>query len=284
MPDLWGIAAILSKLLLYAGGLGASGLVLVQILYARLVGPVRVQTALLAGLALGAAVLGYLLRGAALTGDAGGMTDPQMLGLLWQTPVGTALQYRVAGLALIAAGVFVPRIGPWLALAGGALTLWSFAEIGHVPDLAQPGIRLLLVLHLLGVAFWIGILAPLRRLARRPGDLARAAQLGHRFGQTAAYAVPALILAGLLMGWLLLGDLRALVMTGYGRALMLKLALVGMVLMLAAANKLRLVPAMRRGDPVAARKLVRSIEFETVVLLAVLAVTATLTSTLTLPS
>ena len=41
-------------------------------------------------LALLASVLGFMLHGAALTGGADGMTDPDMLGLLWQTPVGDA--------------------------------------------------------------------------------------------------------------------------------------------------------------------------------------------------
>ncbi|MEN8749688.1 CopD family protein, partial [Marivita sp.] len=84
--------------------------------------------------------------------------------------------------------------------------------------------------------------------------------------------------------WLLLGDLRALVTTGYGQTLLIKLVLVGAVLTLAAANKLRFVPAMQAGDDKAARHLARSIEIETAVILVVLAATATLTSLLTLPN
>ncbi len=108
--------------------------------------------------------------------------------------------------------------------------------------------------------------------------------LGHRFGQAASLIVPLLILAGLLMAWLLLGDPRALTSTGYGLALLTKLILVGIVMTLAAANKLRFVPAMQAGDSRAARHLVRSIEIETAVIFMVLAATATLTSVLTLPN
>ncbi len=287
-PDIWGIYSILVKLMLYVGAIGATGLVLVWAIFRDLMSPlgdrVRVQAALLAVLAIVASVVGFLLNGAALTGGAGGMVDPEMLGLLWQTPVGDVLIYRVAGAGLIILGVFIPVVGQWIALAGGLIALWSFAEIGHVPELEATGVRVLLLLHLVGVAFWIGVLAPLRALARRPKHLASAATLGHRFGQAALVSVPALILAGLLMAWLLLGDLRALLSSAYGQTLLLKLALVGVILALAAANKTRFVPAMQAGDEKAAQHLARSIEIETAVILAVLAATATLTSILPLPN
>ncbi len=288
MADIWGIAAILAKLMLYIGVAGSVGLVIIRAAFADLVSPlsdrIRAQVALLAGGALAASVLGFMLRGAALTGGVDGMTDPEMLGLLWQTPVGDGLVYRVAGAALIIFGVFIPLAGQWIALAGGLIALWSFAQIGHVPELETTGVRVLLFLHLLGIAFWIGVLGPLRALSSRPEHIASAATLGHRFGKAASVIVPGLILAGLLMAWLLLGDLRALVATGYGQTLLIKLLLVGAVLTLAAANKLRFVPAMQAGDDKAARHLARSIEIEAAVILVVLAATATLTSVLTLPN
>lgn len=288
MPDIWGIAAICAKLMLYVGFAGSVGLVIIRTAFADLVSPVsdriRARTVLFAAFALVAAILGFMLRGAALTGGADGMTDPEMLGLLWQTPVGDVLTYRVAGAVLIILGVFTPLAGQWIALAGGLIALWSFAQIGHVPELETTGVRLLLLLHLLGIAFWIGVLGPLRALSRRPEHIASAATLGHRFGQAASVIVPVLILAGLLMAWLLLGDLWALVTTGYGQTLLIKLVLVGAVLTLAAANKLRFVPAMQAGDDKAALHLARSIEIETSVILVVLAATATLTSVLTLPN
>ena len=288
MPDIWGQAAILTKLLLYIGTLGASGLVIIQVAFAQAIFPLaqrmQRQAIALAALALVASFLGFMLRGAALTGGADGMTDPEMLSLLWQTPVGDALLYRLAGGSLIIVGLLIPRFGQWVALAGCVLLLWSFAQIGHVTDIGQLYVRLLLLLHLLGIAFWIGVLPPLHRLSRKPDHLSQAAHLGHQFGRAAMVIVPFLLLAGLVMGWLLTGTLTALISTGYGQALMVKLTLVAVVLMLAAANKLRFVPAMQAGDANAARHLARSIQIEAVVILAVLAATATLTSVLTLPN
>jgi putative copper resistance protein D len=88
----------------------------------------------------------------------------------------------------------------------------------------------------------------------------------------------------MVMAWLLLGTLTALPTTAYGQTLLVKLLLVAMVLGLAAANKLRFIPAMQRGDKRAARHLVRAINIETAVMFLVLAATATLTSVLTLPT
>lgn len=287
MPDIWGVIAIIVKLMLYVGIASSTGLMIIRTVFPDLVSPlnrqIKRQAAFFAVLALVAAVFGFVLQGAALLGDAGGVTDPEMLGLLWQTPVGDALTYQVIGAVVIIAGLFIPYFGRWISLAGGILALWSLAQIGHVPQVEQTGARLLLLLHLLGVAFWIGILGPLRNLSRQPEHLDRAARLGHLFGRVASVTVPFLILAGLLMAWLLLGDLRSLVSTPYGLTLLVKLSLVVLILALAAANKHRFVPAMQAGDAEAARHLARSIELEALVIALVLMVTATLTTVLTLP-
>lgn len=288
MLDIWETAAILSKLALFVGLLGSVGLVMIRAVYSALVEPVwaqmRVLSMCLAILALLAAVFGFMLRGAALTGGVDGMVDPEMLGLLWTTPVGDVLVYRVVGSLMIAIGLIIPRIGILVSLAGGVLALWSFTQIGHVPELEQAGLRLLLLLHLLGIAFWIGVLGPLRRLSQMPEKLKNASNLGHRFGQAAMLIVPILMLAGVLMAWLILGSLSALITTGYGLTLLLKVALVGVVFGLAAAHKLRFIPQMRAGDRHAAVHFAQSIKIETLVMLGVLITTATLTSVMTLPN
>jgi copper resistance protein D len=54
------------------------------------------------------------------------------------------------------------------------------------------------------------------------------------------------------------------------------------LLALAAINKLRFIPALRLGDPVAASHLSKSIYVEWLVILAILSVSAVLTTNLTL--
>ena len=282
MPDLWDLLSILAKFLLYLGVLGSAGLVLVRLVFGpetgRMHGPIARQASALALLALAAAGFGFLLRGAAMTGDASGLADPEMLGLLWQNPPGTQLLLLCSGLLLVLAGMRAPGIGLWIAAVGGLLALWSFVRIGHVPDAGPVWLEALLVLHLAAAAFWVGILSPLRRLAGDPAELDAAAELGHRFGRIASVTVPVLIAAGIVMAWRLLGDPAALVTTGYGLTLVAKIAGVAVLLGAAAHNKLRFVPAMRRGEPAAAVRLRRSIAVEWLAVCAILLVTATLTT------
>lgn len=287
MPDIWDMLATIGKLTLYAGFCGATGLVIVRILFEELTPPLwlrmQKQAAALATLGLIAAGFSFSLRGASLTGDAGGMVDAEMLNLLWQTAVGDALIYRVIGGMVLLFGLFLGQGRPWISLLGGAVGLWSFTVVGHVPELEQIALRLLLFLHLLGVSLWVGVLSPLRQLSLDETNPASAAEFGERFGQLAIWFVPGLIAIGAIMAWLLLGGPSALLHTQYGQGLLLKIALVSAMLAVAAANKLRFVPALRRAETGAGRRLARAIEVEAVVFILVFATTARLTSTLTLP-
>lgn len=281
MPDAFGVAAIVTKFALYLGVMTAAGTVMATLLF-------RLDRT--RGLVVGSAVLGLLatifafsLRGANLTGDVSGMTDPEMLGLLWTTPVGTALLLRIVGLGLLIAGLVMGRIGAWISVLGGFIAIWSFDYVGHVSGRETTLLDIALTLHLLSVALWIGVLTPLKRLASATDTYAAAADVGHRFGIVASVAVPVLVIVGGYMGYQLVGSFSALIGTGYGQALIIKVLLVGGLLGLAAANKLRFIPALRSGDTAAAQHLSKSISVEWLVILAVLGVTAVLTTNLTLP-
>ena len=282
MPDAFGLAAIVTKIALYLGVLTSAGTVMATLLF----GLVRTRGLTLAFAMFGsfATILAFSLRGANLTGDVSGMTDPEMLGLLWNTPVGTALLLRLVGLSLLITGLFMGRVGPWLSVLGGLIAIWSFAHVGHVYSRDTILLDIALLWHLLAVALWIGVLTPLKRLASSSNTYASAADVGHRFGIIASATVPVLIIVGGYMGYQLVGSVSALIGTGYGQALIIKVLLVGGLLGLAAANKLRFIPALRSGDPVAAKHLSNSLSVEWLFILAVLSTTAVLTTHLTLPT
>ena len=286
MPDPWQLAAVLAKFLLYLGVLASAGSVLVRVVFARetggMEGALRRHASGFALLALLAAGVGFLLTGAAMTGDASGMADAEMLGILWRTPAGTALAMQALGLALVLAGIRLPGRGVWVAVAGGAVALESFCRVGHVADAGALWLGALLLVHLAAAAFWIGILAPLRSLAG--ANLAAAAALGRRFGAIAGVTVPVLIAAGIVMAWRLLGEVSALVTSAYGLTLLAKIGGVGVLLGAAAANRLRFVPAMSRGGSAAAGALRGSIALEWLAVCAILLLTAALTTLPGLPS
>jgi|TARA_B110000971_G_scaffold189357_1_gene199675 putative copper resistance protein D len=280
VPDLFGLAAIATKFALYLGVITAAGTVMATLMF-RL-NRTRGLAASFAVLGLFATILSFSLRGANLTGDLSGMTDPMMLSLLWTTPVGTALALRLIGLNLLLVGLFLGRIGAWVSVLGGIIALFSFTQIGHISGSESALMEVALMLHLLAVALWIGVLTPLYRLALTSTTYASAADVGHQFGLVASVTVPVLIVVGGYMGYQLVGSFTALIQTGYGQALIIKIFLFSGLVGLAAVNKLRLIPALRLGDPVAASHLSKSIYVEWLVILAVLGMTAVLTTNLTL--
>ncbi|WP_299821628.1 CopD family protein [uncultured Jannaschia sp.] len=239
-----------------------------------------VAVAALVGLSLIALRLG--LRGAGLTGDWDGFTDTDMIGLLLETSVAAVAGWRAAGFGLLAVWALVPRLGHAPGLAGAAALIWSFTVVGHVSELPRDWATATLV-HLGMVALWMAALLTLRRLARA-GDPA-AGPAAERFGRVAIWAVAALVLAGLALGWRLLGGgFAPLVTTAYGWTLLAKLAVVAGLLGLAALNKLRLSPALAAGDPTAGRRLARSIEWEVAAVAVILTLTAVLTIVTALPT
>ncbi|MFK8036059.1 MAG: copper resistance D family protein [Hyphomicrobiales bacterium] len=288
MPDFFGFAAIATKMMLYFGVLTSTGLVISALLFAAPLDAIKkdVRKYAIAFGALGylASIVSFSLRGAALTGDASGMTDSDILGILLETQVGTVFYLRMAGMAAMLIGLLIGGKGYWLSLAGGLVTIWCFAEIGHVPGLEGFWLQLLLAAHLTVAAFWIGVFIPLRKLALNSTQYSQAAELGHGFGRVASIAVPVLLVAGVVLSWKLVGSVQALYSTGYGIALMAKVGVVTALLGLAAANKLRFVPALQNGRPDAGHSLARAIRFEWVCVFGIFLATATFTSILSVPT
>jgi copper resistance protein D len=209
--------------------------------------------------------------------DAAGMLDGSLIHMVWQAGAGRANAIRAIGLLLAALGVLSDR-PPWWALLGAAMAATSFAWTGHARALNPDVLPVLLVsAHLLGVAFWLGALAPLLIVSRN-ADVAIIAATAARFGSSAVFAVGALMAAGIALLWMLLGDVTALWSSTYGRSVMLKLAFVGCLLCFAAFNKLRLTPRLLAGDSGAVRSLRTSIRFEMILGAVILAVTASFTT------
>ena len=162
--------------------------------------------------------------------------------------------------------------------------LLSLTVVGHATRLGAVT-SVLLAIHLGGIAFWLGALLPLRRMclmAPETGSQSLAA-VADGFGRLAQVIVSGLVAAGLIYAALLLGSVTALLTTGYGLALLLKILLVGALLWLASRNRLRIVPALVDGDASAVAALRRIIDLEIITVLGILALSAVLTSSLDLP-
>ncbi len=282
--DGWVAAAILAKAIGYAAAFLAMGGPLFLLALPRANARTRLFVRrMTAAAAVAAAIVMALrldIRAGRISGmGVEGMLDPIMIGIVWESPMGDSLLVRGFGL-ILALAVFVSRAwGLALALVGSVLIAVSYAQVGHALGEPRRALATLLTVHLLAAAYWIAALEPLRRGASLPG-----AAVLHRFGRIAAVTVGVLVIAGGTLAYLLVGDLEGLVGTAYGWTLLAKVSVVTFLLGLAALNKLRLVPAIARGDRDAPLRLRRSIAWEMAAVAAILLATATLTSITTPPS
>jgi putative copper export protein len=211
-----------------------------------------------------------------MSGAASGMLDGSLLHMTWQAGAGRDSSIRAIGLLLAAVGAWSGRPA-WPASFGAAMAATSFAWTGHARLLAPDVAPLILGVHLMGAAFWLGALISLRCVAR-DGDMPRLAHATARFGVSALYVVALMMAAALCLLSMMLGGVAPLWSSGYGRIAMLKVGLVAILLCLAAFNKLRLTPRLLAGDARAAGSLNISLRVELLLAVLILAATAALTT------
>ncbi|MED5526992.1 MAG: CopD family protein [Pseudomonadota bacterium] len=209
-----------------------------------------------------------------------GITDTTALALLWLSPEGAALCWRLAAAALVVMVALGLRLGFYRQLAGKALLPISYAlaaifmaiggtRNGHSLDMGGVG-QVLIALHLLAVGWWLGALYPLWYLSRTLGGR-EAAPIMARFGEDAAVVLVVLFITG-CSALILIGVLPELGVSPYGKMMAIKLLLVIGVLLLAARHKWKLVPTLAASPDASA--LARSIVIEGLVMLSLLAATA----------
>ena len=291
MSDIWTILAPLLRFAFYPALLLAIGGVIFSGLMARHLGPaIQVYTGRVTKRAAfaGLCIAGLQIPAAAgnMAGDLVGMADPLLVGLVLETPGGSASLMAAAGFLLILlAELAVKDPAHPIRITGPGLAVLSLLLAGHVTTRGmQAGI--LLVVHIAGLGFWLGALLPLRAMCSDPdrfGGQMALAELADLFGRRAIWIVPALLLAGTLYAVMLVGSVAALVATTYGQVLMVKVGLVSGLLCLAALNKFRLAPALRGGEVAAALRLRRSIDWELAGVAVVLLATSLMTTSLFLP-
>lgn len=300
IPSSWELASLFCKLALYCGLCTLTGC-LINLAFYHDGRRQTMQGLLLYGLAgtvigFHGVLLNYLIQVGMISGNGlAGMFDLGMIQLLLDTPQGESTLWRLLAFTLafimLAWGmqqfgqlnkpptrqhlrrILLPLVMALVLLAG------SFQMSGHVSVLGTSG-QLAIALHVIAFACWIGSLLPLYWLARR----APAEELGRimsRFGDHARYMLLILFLAGGLMLWQLLHAPSELLQTAYGLSLTAKFVLVVGLMLVAAANRFTLVPALRgggSGSQIAVNKLQSSIRLEIVLAVVILLVTAYLST------
>ena len=220
----------------------------------------------------------YVLEPARMAGEFSGMWDPSLQRMMWHSSSGAALILRLAGLGLIVIGLQRTRgRGSMLSILGAVLACLAFTLTGHTSVAAHRGLLAsLLMIHLLVVTFWFGALGPLYLASSRETSV-RAFEIVEAFTLVATWLVPVILLAGVAMAVALLPGVSAL-REPYGELLIAKLIVFAALMGLATANKWLLGPALAQGTVESGRRFRRAVAAEYLLIVAVLSVTAVMTT------
>ncbi len=249
------------RVALYLGLLGGVG----GAVFAAWIGPFgRSRALLLLGIAAaigliglqGLDALGLGLEGLAQTGA-------------WAAGASTSLGLSAAlAVAACTTAIWPGRLAASLALL---LTGAALAASGHAANAAPQWLmRPAVLLHITGLAVWLGAMLPLWRALR--ADPASASL--ERFSAIIPFVLAVLMLAGAVLAVVQAERVDALWRTGYGLLLLAKLALVCVILAIALRNRLVLTPMLMREPAAGARRLRRAIAVETGLMLLVLGIAA----------
>lgn len=223
-------------------------------LYVRSAHGDRRLFAVLAGLGLVLSLASFALTMSEMAGVPIGALDRETIDwIVRDTAFGAGFVVRTAALSV----VLLLAIAGWTMRRGipamAGLALATLAWSGHAAateGMAGTFHRVSDIVHLLAASAWIGALAML--LGMLAGEVriceARAALTAF---SSAGTAIVALIVAtGLVNGWMILGPagVPTLPHTPYGRLLIAKLLLFGVMLAMAALNRWRLTPRLTADD------------------------------------
>jgi putative copper resistance protein D len=211
------------------------------------------------GLAVAAAsgVVWFQLQAVSMSGLPFGeaMTSDVLSTVLNETQFGLVSKVRLVLAVILAACLAYDRFpqARRLALGSALCFIAAIAWTGHAGSTPGEMGNLHLAadaLHLIAAATWIGGLVALALLfaaARRHLAFAwglLAGDVAQRFSTLGIVSVGTLLVTGIVNAWILVGSIHALIITGYGQLLMLKLVVFAIMLVLAATNRFWLTPRL----------------------------------------
>jgi putative copper resistance protein D len=279
----WDLAAVFAKAVTYAATFGAAGAVFFEFYCGAVLrdpqrGLIRRLIAILVVVAAAAGVLRILLLAGSMSADVAGMFNTTFAGMILRAGEGRASGVRIVGLALMLFTLSKNRVFRGPTIVGAVAASTSFAWVGHIHALVPNSApSLLLCLHLLCAAFWLGALPPLWIIASAAHEPQIAAAAA-RFGKLALPVVALQLAAGASLLLILIGSAGQFWASDYGRMMAIKLLAVAALLGLAAWNKLELTPKLLRGDTRAMVKFRRSLLAEMGVGALILLTTAAFTT------
>ena len=248
------------------------------------------------GLAIAAAsgVIWLQLQAASTSGLPLGeaMASDVLSKVLNESQFGLVSKVRLVLAVILAACLAFDRFAQarWLALGSALGFIAAIAWTGHAGStLGEMGNLHLTAdaLHLVAAAGWTGGLVSLALLlaaARRNQAVAwawLARDAVHRFSTLGIIGVATLLVTGIVNAWILVGSFHALLITGYGQLLMLKIVVFAIMVAFAAVNRFWLTPQLalpseNEAQPNVLRQLTRNSLIEIILGLTIFAIVGAL--------
>jgi cytochrome c oxidase assembly factor CtaG len=204
-------------------------------------------------------------------------TEPSFGAEAWAFLTGIALgqtylQVAIAAVltSIVAGFVRTPAQAAW-ALAPAAWALAAQALAGHSAGATDHNLAIsAMFLHLVGSALWLGTIVGLALVRRGLGDATRDAVV--RGSRIAGWAAVMILASGIGNAWLRLSAASDLWTTAYGRLLSVKIALFGLVVVLAAIYRRFYLPRLTNDEVRARFWRVLSVDIGALVAIVVVAV------------
>lgn len=190
-------------------------------------------------LAIGSAGV-MLLQGPFASGRSwSAVFDASLIGEVVPTRLGIAALARLAfvvawGCLVLTASRAGTIVWRTVAVVSAGVTLISFAVSGHPSAERNPAFLVSIdLVHLVAVSVWVGGLVALW-VVRRDDD---AGSLASRFSSHATWSMPLVVVTGAVQAFNLAGGISTLFETGYGRLLVVKVAVVAVAIVMGARGR-----------------------------------------------
>ena len=247
--DVWIVFTPILKVLLYLAGLAVVGTKLFDFHFSKFQTIDNVEycnflskKSCLFGLIISVGMI-FSIAGN-LGGEFLSILDPIILELALTSKAGYAAIFALIGFTLTVISARYELVSlKFLGWLGIGFVLLSFIYTGHSQ---KSGIlaQILLLFHLICVAFWLGSFIPLYNMCSS-AKTSNLHVIAHRFGILAVFYLAVLIISGGSFAYILMNDISLLFSTSYGNAFLIKMSLVSLLLLFGALNKFKNVPLIK---------------------------------------
>jgi copper resistance protein D len=202
-------------------------------------------------------IIWVLLQAPSMSGlpFADAMTSAVLMTVVNETQFGMVSEIRFALAVVIGVCLAYDRFPParWLGPAFSLCLIGAVGWTGHAGSTVGDIAILHLaadILHLVAAAVWIGglvslvLLFAVTRRDRTDASMSLARDATQAFSSMGIAIVVVIFATGIVNSWILVGSWHALIATGYGQLLMLKIVLFIVMLLFAAANRFWLTPRL----------------------------------------